>query len=198
MNDFSEVSEIANRSISEILEIRDNLYKTNISLTRRIIVTQVFVQMEILSNLLKSVLNNYYDSKLDDPNLPVQDFYCSLGEDYLIEDDGTVVTKEKKIRTIANILYSLRFAARVLNKTIDPCKIDKWPDVKPSIKIRDRITHPKHISDLNVTEEEMGMALNSIIWFMECLHTLEIINNDDIAEMRTWRSTQFRAPTGSE
>jgi hypothetical protein len=72
-----------------------------------------------------------------------------------LTDKGDVETRPAKISFEAN----LRFAFKLLAKA---CSVDSeldvsgsgWQSLKKATKIRDRITHPKILSDLNISEAE--------------------------------------------
>ena len=43
----------------------------------------------------------------------------------------------------------------------------EWGDIRNFIQVRDRLTHPKRMSDLSVTDEEIRTAFRAFKWFEE-------------------------------
>ena len=173
MIDFAPVVRASNKLTDDIFVICDEVRKHDSALSRRLMVTQVFVQMEVVASLVRSVIKDHYDSRRGDvTELDYADTIVMHGDDYRIEDDGKVTLSEKKVRTLAHVMYTLNFAARSQKKEFDAKKEKHWPDVKPAIKIRDRVTHPKGEKDLDVTEKELALAMNALHWFISCLDKL--------------------------
>jgi len=173
MINFAPLVKESNKLTDDIFVIYDELKKHDAVLSRRLMVTQVFVQMEALSSLVRSVINDYYDSgKGDVTELDRADTIVMHGDDYRIDDDGKVTLSKKKIRTLAHVMYTLNFAARIQKKVFDAKKETHWQDVEPAIKIHNRVTHPKSVKDLDVTEKELALAMNAMRWFISCLAKL--------------------------
>jgi hypothetical protein len=42
---------------------------------------------------------------------------------------------------------------------------DGWPSFKASIKLRNRITHPKRLADFNVSDEEVRTLHRAVEWW---------------------------------
>lgn len=173
MIDFSPVVRASNKLTADIFATHEELRKVDPALSRRLMVTQIFVQMAVLASLVRSVINAHYDGGKDDvAELDPSDILVSHGEDYRIDEDGNAAFSEKKISTLPHVLYTLRFAARVQRRAFDPKCEAHWADVKPALRIRNRVTHPKSPEDLDVTDDELTVAMNSLLWFISCLDKL--------------------------
>jgi hypothetical protein len=89
-------------------------------------------------------------------------------ESYRLNDKGEVESIKSKLGTVPNLAFSLRMLARARGGSyqIDTTSAG-WQAFKTSIRVRDRITHPKDASDLQVTKEEVGSTMNGASWFLD-------------------------------
>ncbi len=88
-------------------------------------------------------------------------------ESYFLDEKGKVITKSNNF---AEINKNLRFAYAKLAEGFNistELEIDRqgWQQFKRAIEIRNRLTHPKNITDLFVTDEYMGFLLDTMSWF---------------------------------
>ena len=73
-----------------------------------------------------------------------------------------------KIKLEDNVKLTLKkFDKIILNKeTENTFSTPEWDDFKKTIKIRNRITHPKPGSDLKVSQRELDLARECFSWFL--------------------------------
>jgi hypothetical protein len=75
--------------------------------------------------------------------------------EYKLTDSGDVETRRTKISLEANLRFGFKLLAKA--GTL-PSELDvsgsEWQSFRRAIKIRDRITHPKSVSDLNISDED--------------------------------------------
>jgi hypothetical protein len=88
-------------------------------------------------------------------------------QEYRLADSGDIEIRRTKISLEAN----LRFAFKLLAKACSvPFELDlsgsEWPSFRRAIKIRDRITHPKSVSDLNISDEDANDVSEGFGWFL--------------------------------
>jgi hypothetical protein len=115
-----------------------------------------------------------------------------LGEQkYELSDTGAVKFEPTRVfqKTKHFIAFSLRTAAR--NNTMPEAEIQKhifgvdgWDYLGKALQVRHRLTHPKVVSDLLVTEEEMDWCRRAQEWFR---NTMNRISNADEAKARRAR-----------
>lgn len=94
----------------------------------------------------------------------------SLGREELadLDDQGRVKTRKANTRFEPN----LRFAFSVFAKahgtsfTLDASGVG-WQALSRSVKVRDRITHPKRPSDVAISDMELADMESAYIWFHE-------------------------------
>ena len=89
-------------------------------------------------------------------------------EAYGLDDNGEAESKKSRLRTAPNLAFSLRMLARARGGSYEiDTNCTGWQAFKTSIRVRDRITHPKGASDLQVTEEEVASIIAAAGWFLE-------------------------------
>lgn len=88
-------------------------------------------------------------------------------ETYDLHDDGKVSCKRAKIPISKNIKFAFKAfsKANLINYEL-PVKDDTgWESFQKSLKVRDRLMHPKTIDDLAVSDDELKTALMTFDWF---------------------------------
>jgi len=88
------------------------------------------------------------------------------GETYYVTDDGDFRMQKLRIPFLNHVLLSLKSYAEAQGVTYRTQKGDQWPRIKNSVAVRDRITHPKKLSALAITKEEVADTEFSLHWFL--------------------------------
>ena len=89
-----------------------------------------------------------------------------------VDNRGEIVQKKKFIPVASN----LRFACKTFNSLFDGdielhLGEKQWNNFLTAIEIRNRITHPKSIADLKISDEEFELCRNSVcVWFNFIAH----------------------------
>jgi hypothetical protein len=82
--------------------------------------------------------------------------------EHVLTDDGQVVERPARLRLAANVRYAFTLQERTLGVT---GTFDRqaawWSSFKSSIRVRDRLTHPKLPSDVDVSGAELVEALRA-------------------------------------
>lgn len=88
--------------------------------------------------------------------------------EHILTDKGEIVERPAHIRLADNIrfAFALQEKALGLTKTFDPSK-EWWSCLKPSIKVGDRLIHPKLPEDVDVSGAEIVAALRAYEGFKE-------------------------------
>lgn len=84
-----------------------------------------------------------------------------------LDDKGQVRASPKaKITLEKNIVFAFRVFAQAndVNYRLDKSTIG-WQEFKKAIKIRDRLMHPKRITDLTISPEELEQVMRTQMWF---------------------------------
>jgi hypothetical protein len=103
--------------------------------------------------------------------------------EYRLNDRGEVERQRAKITFINNLKFSFRLFAQVHGLKLQlQTGGDGWCALKESIKVRDRLAHPKRVEDLTVTDDEFRklnkayywFASTAMIYFAEATRTLDV------------------------
>jgi uncharacterized protein YigA (DUF484 family) len=86
---------------------------------------------------------------------------------YDLDDKGATKSQVKFIPLAKNIKFAFSSAARAFGVAYE-LKVDDagWNGFKDALVIRNRITHPKSIDDLKLSEKEVQTVVDAAEWFL--------------------------------
>jgi hypothetical protein len=155
---------ITHELVSDFASSHDGVIKNDSPFWRRTLVRTLFAGIEGISYRLKQVA--FIVAEYHSIELSKAEKALISEESYDLTDKGEAIIKKAKLRTAENLLFSLKIAARSAHST---CEVDKnsegWKAFKEASKIRDRITHPKNLQDLNVSDSELDVIRTAASWF---------------------------------
>ena len=88
---------------------------------------------------------------------------------YRVAENGEIDEQVRYISMPAMIRLTTRLAESICPGFELDFKNDGWASFKTSIKIRNRITHPKSISDLEITDAEITVCQSAYFWIINLL-----------------------------
>ena len=92
---------------------------------------------------------------------------------YDLGDKGEAREQPKFIQLTKNVRFAFSAAARAFQVTYELAVDDKeWSTFKDAIAIRNRITHPKSVDDLKLSDDEVQVVADAGSWFLKNKHTL--------------------------
>ncbi|MCC7113679.1 MAG: hypothetical protein IT520_04755 [Burkholderiales bacterium] len=78
--------------------------------------------------------------------------------------DATIISV--RADTIKNVKLTLKLAARLFDVSWQPqFSGSEWPLFRESVQIRHRITHPKSLKELEITDDEYDSHKTAYLWF---------------------------------
>ncbi|MDD4964963.1 MAG: hypothetical protein PHI11_13710 [Gallionella sp.] len=91
-----------------------------------------------------------------------QERYFATDMEYEINERGDVVETKAKISLARNIRFALALnrKAHKVSEPFDP-SVEWWSCMKETIRIRDRLTHPRWPTDLDISGEEIVKVLKA-------------------------------------
>lgn len=129
-------------------------------------VRMVFAQLEGLTHSLKQA--SLGCSEITRIQLTPAEKAFLEEQDYDLQDNGVIVSRSAKLRTLPNFLFAVRQFAKTTGITYQlPTNGTEWQKLKEAIKVRDRLTHPRDATSLTVTHEELGSMFDALIWVYE-------------------------------
>lgn len=160
----TEVSGIIH-SLSEDLKLcSEEADKTKSQFWRRAYARALFAYIEGLTYLKK--LQAYYAHKTGKAEYTKAELAVILEETYELNSKGEATERT----TFNNIDKNIRFAFQVyaqiygLDFQLD-CSDHRWDAFKKAVKIRNRVTHPKRLSDLTITDADMQTLDDALVWY---------------------------------
>lgn len=85
-----------------------------------------------------------------------------------IDDTGKVKEKKKYLRLIDNYRFAIRMFCKATGIEFElPTNNDGWTAFKDTVDLRNRITHPKNISEVEISDEQFQRAVTAYKWFMD-------------------------------
>jgi hypothetical protein len=133
------------------------------SVERRLFVRSVFSFIEAAVFRIKTGALFWDTSKL----LPYEIALINE-EDYELDDRGRIKTRRAHLRFSGNFRFAFAVAAKAAGVT---CQLevggDGWRALRDSVKVRDRLMHPKRSADLAVTDAEARNAMEAFRWVMD-------------------------------
>jgi len=94
--------------------------------------------------------------------------HVMLEKAYSLDDKGLVQEQRMQITLLNNMRFSFSIYARAHTSDYKLNVSDnRWNDFRASVKIRDRLMHPKRAADLDVSVDEMSTLQNAYDWYMQ-------------------------------
>jgi hypothetical protein len=169
LNSIERLGEIMKVLVSDTDRARTLLSTENSPYARRNYIRTFFAMIEGLTFQMKQVA-------LERENQGFVTFSPSE-HDQLLEDS-------RFVRSLDNIRLSFESFARAHGSSFRPNYGDhRWDRLGKGIRIRNGITHPKRLSDLDITDTDVQTLREGIVWYrdtlMELLRqcTLSILGN---------------------
>jgi len=152
----------------------------------RMFIRSFFAHVEGISFKLKKHAL-YWDRKQKSNKLTVGEIAIINEENYKLKDNGKVTAYP----SFSNVDKNLRFAINVFSKVHSitfewKLKNDpRWNDFKDTIKIRNRLTHPKKAEELDFTQEEGDKLFRAHEWFLETItEAIDLVNKKYLKEQK--------------
>lgn len=94
--------------------------------------------------------------------------FFATDTDYVLTDKGQVIERPAHIRLSDNICFAFALQEKALDLSDHfDTSAEWWSCFKSSVKVRDRLTHPKFPEDIDVSSQEIVDALKTCEGFKE-------------------------------
>ena len=104
---------------------------------------------------------------------------------FAVSEQGKIEEQPRYISTMAMIRLTTR-VAKSINVDIDvDFSGSGWRNLRSAIGMRNRVTHPKSIEDLTVTDDDTRKAKQGFFWF---LNTVVHVMEQTLEELSTYAS----------
>ena len=163
-----ELLEYLQMFAEDVMDSLRRIKDEDTQINRRNYVRALFAFVEGFTNHVKEILREITDEPEFSP-------IVTFGEKVLLDDvhfeldnKGMVASKTRYQPTAANFLFVYKISSRFVNPeyVIDTSN-SKWSSFLGAIKIRNRLTHPKTIKDMVVTDNDFEVLGEAEEWFRE-------------------------------
>lgn len=113
-------------------------------------------------------------------------------ERYTLNKKGEPEPGDNYQRVLPNLLFTIQCYLKNHGATFSPVLSDNgWRCMQNSVDIRNRITHPKSVVDLSLSEDDLNSLVEASRWWKKTL--FEMFNACDEAD-KYWTSTLAAKP----
>ena len=107
-------------------------------------------------------------NKLGKAKLEPEEIVILRGQTHSLRKNGEVYSSTKYLPFSENLLFTMRLVSRIFNESVFFDTSDsKWKDVRRFIAMRNRITHPKKMEDMHISEEEIDSLNRAQDWLRD-------------------------------
>ena len=139
---------------------------------RRLLIRSVFSVIESISFRVKTGALLWETNALSPGEIAL-----IKEEDYELDDSGDVTIRKARLTLLKNFRFAFSVAAKAAGADF---RLDVggvgWQALRETIPVRDRLTHPKKLSDLSVTEDEVRKAMTAFDWAWEQMGLLALVS----------------------
>lgn len=165
----NEMIEKMNAERSKCKELVDNERESED--LRRISIRTFFSIIEAMCYRLKvSALSR---AEIKGMRLKKQEIAIINEESFFLDEKGVPRIKKIYPKVTSNLRFAFKIFARVF---VAEFKLDlggdEWEEFQKAVDIRNRVTHPKNPSDMNVTKTDFKKVIRAFDWFVANIQKL--------------------------
>ncbi len=168
---------LANVLLDDVSATIDELMRADTQLNRRAFVRSLFALIEGGTFLLKQYaleINKMGITKKGVGHFSQAELALLQEEQYDLTDKGEVRTQQKFLRPTENVRFTFSALAKAQKLSHKPdVSGEGWQSFKKAINIRNRITHPRRESDLEITDGELKIIRKAFAWYVKNLRVFE-------------------------
>ena len=87
--------------------------------------------------------------------------------DYRVSDKGKIVRQARFLPMLSAFRLTTKIATRLNPHLAIDFDTGDWDRLRGAIAVRNRITHPKHESDLDIGDEDLTLAQGAFFWIID-------------------------------
>lgn len=88
---------------------------------------------------------------------------------YSVGEDGKVKAERKFVSVTAGVRLASRMAKRADPSLAVDFGTSGWQELRDAIQVRNRITHPKSVRDVEIEDNDLAVCLGGFYWLMEAI-----------------------------
>jgi hypothetical protein len=119
-------------------------------------------------------------------------------ESYELKENGEPRAQTKFLKFNSNLRFTFKTYAKALhcNYVLD-LNDEGWSSLNKAVKVRNRLTHPKAINDLEITADNYIHIQRGLLWFMKCNGELMNCSANDFVQYFNSLSENKQKPNTS-
>jgi hypothetical protein len=165
--------------ISDVIEALKRAEKNDTQGARRNLIRVLFAAIEGLVWELREHVQSIAKN-IDELPMLIE---LALNEtSYSVSNNGEVFSQHRFLPLDTNVRLATAVAQRICPALICDFGTSGWKDFKRAMSVRHRVTHPKTIADLSITDDEIAIAKTGFAWLMQ--HT-EMVERETVDAARS-------------
>ena len=155
--------------LSDAAEAEENLEKQPESqFARRVYIRSVFAYIEGSVWILKNVCLNTKPKNGKARKVSVAEIAILLEESYQLKNNGNIRITKNNVKLLENLKFTFKYINHLFTGKIDlQLDTENGVHLKIAKEIRNRLTHPKQVSDLTISDKEIYICQKVCGWFIE-------------------------------
>lgn len=166
----------------DLVKTRNMIHTTDTQFGRRAFVRALFALVEASIFSMKATAY-YYATNMDIATFNEAELGFMRDRAYELKENGIVRETTAKIRLESNVKFTFKVSSRVfgLDFALDTMG-EGYKAFQAAVDIRDRITHPKFVEQMHITDDELVLLNEASAWIWEHTIALMRLSNDAIRD----------------
>jgi len=114
----------------------------------------------------------------------IPEYYLLREESHRLDDTGRVRAQFSRFPFAQHVAFSIRMYAKHWGwmESDHFFSDSRWGDFRNAVRIRNRITHPKELADIELSDDDMDVVHRAENWFQEAFHQMVNIHRTRFEE----------------
>ncbi len=163
----------------------DRLRADDTQTNRRQLVRTLLTLVEVLFNRFRTITAEMMAAKGSiSGRIDFHELYPLMDESAEVQSNGRTRLVPQRIPLLNHIAFAIRVHAK--HKRLDPRHFlgqNGWSQLQKAVRVRHRLTHPKAVHELEVTDQDLEVVRDGVEWFRHSLQELyQVILKSDPAK----------------
>lgn len=132
---------------------------------RRAYIRTSYSLIEGFCDLVREKTFHFAATLGDNGRINVTDIYLLSDETYRISNNGKIEPEVQRVPFINRVAFTIRMFAKYANVPLEVFGESGWEQFKKATGVRNRLTHPKSMEDLTITDEDLRVFHIGRDWF---------------------------------
>lgn len=157
---------LAVKGDEDLNECLKQLAKNNNQFWRRTLYRIGFAEIEGRVNATKTYLLHWCLEE-DTVNLPPETQLFLDDSASIVKESGTVTTRSSFTKMSISIKATMKLYQKHMTRSHKVDFLNGWDELLKAIEVRNRLTHPRNLYDLEVSDEEVMFFMKGQGWFRD-------------------------------